>query len=627
MSGFYQYQFKVTINCVAPIISQSVGASAHGLDAAPLVDRDNIPVLPGTLIAGNLRHCWNYFASRSTTAIQAEQIDDWLGQKATDGTPRRGRLIFSEFWRAASNRDSDILHHRIAIEPDSGRVKSGALQVISSPFAPGREVAFSGTITAWLRNTKEADMVQKWLAKGLNSISSMGAFKGVGFGRILGVKPIQYTAVPCSTQRASVSSRSGIGLVIKPDRPVCFSGHLKGNNSTSIEEDANDKSGLDNQFISLNYIPGSAIKGAITTLLRGGGKRYNLAEPLSNSDYRLLCKYVDQICITHAQPAKNSVKRPLPLPLTTVTGPDSQDGSRFYDIALSGGAGLIYGQAPTFSVDWKERVWKSADAGLSLPARPGRSVSIHTAIKASSGASADHQLFSIEAVNPENHCWLANLILPELEPQEQQQLLNELQQFFAQGLHWLGKTGASAQVSIESYFDKPESSTKFLPGETLTITLVSHARLLKTGEVSLATNSGSTLYESYKNNWLELTDNSLRLIDFYAAQDFFGGDYWHKRYNRLRPYNPELFTRPGSVFVFVIDDPDKARKKIISWEKYGLPQLIDYSNHWQENPWIRENGYGEIAVNLEQHHRLRPKPGGTENRIKKRQWVAVGEVK
>jgi hypothetical protein len=646
MSTLQQYEFTVRIRFTAPVVSQAAGAIGHGIDTAPLCGRDDIPVLPGTLLAGNLREIWEYFANLpdgSEKIIRQDLIDDWLGAKSRVGrTPRRGRLIFDEFWRA-EEKGIGVLHHRIAIEQETGKVKEGALQVIASPFAAGKEVAFSGGVTAWLHGEEEAKQLQKWLTKGLHSISAMGALKGAGFGRVTGIDEIQYEEISRTGKAAGTGAgvgpdTFGIGIILRPDRPFCFSRHGKGNNlkgdSASPEQGRNDQSGPDNQFISEDYIPGGAIKGAITTLLRGAGKKYDLSAPIRHPDYPLLSQYVDQLCITRAQPSSDPAYRPLPLPLTTVAADDTEGKEQLYDIALMRGAGLINGQAPAFSIDWKGGTWELAAEQCALPAQPSRSLSIHTAIDSASGASKDHQLFSIEAVNPEGHCWSANITLPVKKDRkddekddsptedERSDVFRELAALLEEhGLHWLGKTGASADVEITEIFPPPvstaESTAEYTVGAVLTVTLLSHARLLKPGQVSTATGAHDALFAAYAENWFELSGDSLRLVDFYAAQELLGGEYWHERYNRPKPYNPEIFTAPGSVFIFEIADSKKAEEKLLDWRLCGLPQLKGVSEHWRKNPWIRENGFGEIAVNLKQHMKLRPEP---------QQWISLEEL-
>ncbi|MCI5164150.1 MAG: hypothetical protein D3917_19475, partial [Candidatus Electrothrix sp. AX5] len=420
MSTLQRYRFTVRIRFTAPVVSQASGALGHGIDTTALCDRDNIPALPGTLLMGNLRETWGYFAElagTSNSVIQQDLIDDWLGQPATDGNPRRGRLIFDEFWRSGTGTDTDVLHHRIAVEANTGKVKEGALQVIASPFAAGKEVVFSGGITAWLHGTEEAKDLQKWLFKGLHSISALGALKGVGFGRIIGIDAVQQAKeLPRSKASAAMCTEgggtvSGIGIILRPDRPFCFSRHSKGNNlkgdAASAEQGRNDQSGPDNQFVSEDYIPGGAIKGALATLLRGAGRAYNLSALINHPEYPLLSQYLDQLCITRAQPSLCQICRPVPLPLTTVAADDLEGEKCLYDIALMQGAGLINSQAPTFSIDWKNEIWKLAAKQCALPARPTRTLSIHTAMDRETGASEDHKLFSIEAVNPEGYCWPA----------------------------------------------------------------------------------------------------------------------------------------------------------------------------------------------------------------------------
>ncbi|WP_446009350.1 hypothetical protein [Candidatus Electrothrix sp.] len=638
MSTLQQYRFTVKIRFVAPVVSQAAGAIGHGIDTAPLLDQKGFPLLPGTLLVGNLREIWDYFAELSQeneNIIQQETIKDWLGTKAGPGsTPGRGRLLFDAFWRAGE-KGSTGLHHRIAIEQESGKVKQGALQVVSSPFAAGKEMAFSGGIIAWLDGENEAQELKKWLTKGLHSISAMGALKGAGFGRIIGIDKIQYEAISRTGKAAGIDAGtgpddSGIGIILRPDRSFCFSRHLRGNNTEyndakSSEEERKDKSGLDNQFVSEDFIPGGAIKGALATFLRGAGKGFDLFSEISNSKYPLLSQYLDQLCITRAQPSLSQVCRPLPLPLTTVAAEDSERKTCLYDIALMQEAGLINGQAPTFFIDWKNQVWELAAEQCVLPARPSRSLSIHTAIDSTTGASEDHKLFSIEAVEPGDYCWLANITLPTEEgggppAGERAEIFRELVEVLEEhGLHWLGKTGASAAVEVrDKLFRQPvETIEEYAVGTVLTLTLLSHARLLKPGQIAEATGAHDILFNAYAANWFELSGESLRLVDFYAAQELLGGEYWHKRFNKSKPYNPEIFTVPGSVFVVEISDEGKAKEKLRDWQLCGLPQLDDVSSDWQKNPWIRENGFGEIAVNLEQHRKLQPKS---------EQWTAIGEL-
>ncbi len=94
-----------------------------------------------------------------------------------------------------------------------------------------------------------------------------------------------------------------------------------------------------------------------------------------------------------------------------------------------------------------------------------------------------------------------------------------------------------------------------------------------------------------------------------------GGYYLHKRFQPNKQYEPYLLTEGGSIFVLTINKgkESEASNKLEEWYKYGLPlpewAITRYSrddkqngDHWTNCPYIRENGYGEIAVNMSGVH-------------------------
>ena len=590
MSRLTRYQFEVLITFIAPIISQSSGALRFGIDAALLRDRSNTPAIPGTLIQGNLRHYWQELFGESYG----------LGERNQDNFPKRGHLNFSEFWTySAGNMHSD-LQHRIKIDDKTGTTKKGALQIIESRFPAGEPVTFKGYIFGWFENDATAGEFKIILAKGLHYMPAVGSFKGIGFGRVVDVK-ISYQKVTTDLLLEDYSdNHDQIGLVIEPDRAFCFSRHLVGNNTRFNEEDINrSKTGLDNNFVSEDFIPGGAIKGAIATLLRKLSMQNELSNKLNNPEYPLLSKYLDEMVFTHAQPAtRNANQRGHALPQSIVKA-----GKDFFDIAQKDKPGLINGMAPSFSTDWKNKDWSDAmkKANLNLPAYLGdsRSLILHTAIDPKTGASKDHDLFSIEAVNPEDHQWLANVTLPrKISRNDQKALYRELKHVLAMGLHWLGKTEASAKVGMTKPFTTPCQHLLAEKPTQIIITLLSSACLLPVGTEVPPTNGGNQLLEAYNGTWQKLSDDSLNLIRCYTDQQLIGGNYLHKRYKNEKPYNPRIFTKAGGVFIFNINDPVTAQTCIAEWQKYGLPQLEGISEHWWENPYLAANGYGEIAVNL-----------------------------
>lgn len=584
-----RYRFTVDITFIAPIISQSSGALRLGLDAAMLRDHNGAPAIPGTLIQGNLSHAWD--------ALLKDRLG--LGQESKDGSPQRGHLNFSEFWVYSSGDKRTGLRYRIKIEEETGKTRTGAIQTIESLFPAGEPVKFTGDIFGWFADDAQADIFKIKISKGLYHMAAAGAFKGVGFGRVQTVEICCTKVKPATMDYHATGDQ--IGLTLKPDRAFCFSRHRTGNNTRFNDDIERDKTGLDNRYVSEDFIPGGAIKGAIATLLNLLSDQNEGDGAACHPDFPLLSQYLDQIVFTHAQPAvvgQHTCRRGHALPKSVVMADD-----KFFDVARKDKPGLINKKAPAFSTDWKPKDWTAAgsDKRLNLPAYLGdsRSLILHTEIDSETGASRDNRLFSIEAVNPENHHWCANLTLPNaISDYDKTALLTELQRLFSLGLHWLGKTEASAAVSLAAPFTVPGAHA-ITPGQQeITITLLSSACLLPVGTTVQPTNGGRKLKTAYHASWNKLSGDSLELRHFFAEQQLVGGKYLHERFGQGEPYNPRIFTTAGSVFVFEVKDFTTAKALLDDWSKYGLPQLEGFSDNWRENPYIAQNGYGEIAVNL-----------------------------
>jgi hypothetical protein len=111
----------------------------------------------------------------------------------------------------------------------------------------------------------------------------------------------------------------------------------------------------------------------------------------------------------------------------------------------------------------------------------------------------------------------------------------------------------------------------------------------------------------YRTAWAELSHNRLELSHYFARQELAGGWYLHRRFRKGLPYQPWLLTSAGSVFVFRGIQPG-AGEHLQEWLERGLPiddRLVepnqlggDRFRYWERCPYVPENGYGEIGVNL-----------------------------
>jgi hypothetical protein len=574
-------KFTVTLTLQAPVLSQAIGSLKFGTDTAALLINDK-PALPGSLIRGNLRESWETFAKYE--ALKPAYIDKWLGKSSNPDNnndsyqPFRAKLRFDEYWTTNTTLEDDhALRYRIAIDEDSGTVKDGAIQMIDSPFPTGKEVKFCGSITAPVDQGEDKKLLN-WLKKGFEFIPALGAFKGVGFGKIIQVDITQALAETKKLNDITQATNTlQIGLSF--DRALCFAApHSHDSNHFKAEE----------------HVPGTALKAAIANKL---GTTANGVK--THKKYPLVSQYFDQLRFCHALPAtEKTSERTKPIPLSTVFVQ-----GKLFDVASKSSAGLIDDEAPAFTPDWKSeehslakdqkyRDWPDLKTELA----------VHTAIDYQQNTESEKdqggKLFSLEAIRTETP-WLSTIGLAAVEDNDKLGVITELTKLLDEGLPQLGKTKASAK--IESLTTLEEKSLSL--GNTVTIGLHTDARLTRPLFNQSATGSAQALHQAYAQSWKYWSDDSLELSHFYAQQTLVGGAYLHHRfYQKLgedHAYNPELLTKAGSVFVLTVTDKEKALQKIEQWQNTGLPAPPNdpYGDNWQLTPYIAANGYGEIVVN------------------------------
>lgn len=246
-------------------------------------------------------------------------------------------------------------------------------------------------------------------------------------------------------------------------------------------------------------------------------------------------------------------------------------------------------------------------AGLCGQVELSCSVHTHTAITEKweqDEDDEDKRLFSMEVIHPDNYQWFANVNCEKVPEIARPQVLQELHQLFSQDLHGLGKTKASAPVN---YCETPYEyavAANHLPEkqcETFVLMLQTPALLLPNPYDIPPSNGGTKLREIYTAVWNALAGEQVfDLSHFYARQQLVGGAYLQQRFwSEQAHYNPAILTSAGSVFVFTVKNLEKTREILARWLADGLPQHSDTfgGENWQQNPYIANNGYGEIVIN------------------------------
>lgn len=578
--------YTLSLTVQAPLLTQAVGALAFGYDKASLRDGE-AAVLPGSLIRGNLRHALQRFEEllRDTgnkNAAEALQKDivRWFGDASSNATqsmePVRARLHFDYYWKAQETADKNAApRHRISLDEQTGSVKPGHLLVIESPYPAGRSVIFSGEIYSRCADAAEQQRLSRWLSKAAVYIPALGALKGAGFGKLLNAN-LEETVIDLTkplTQGAFPAGLSRIRLSLTLDRPFCVA-----------EPHTPDS----NVFHGAEIIPGGVLKGALAKTL---------------DDEQKTALQFDRLVFTHAKPEQAAA---IPWSLCLVD-------DRMVDLALLAAnyqhkstflfkkqAAL---EAPKFQADWKSAEWNKAKEACGMTAKINRHLAVHTAIDAETEVAAESQLFSLDCVAPQGQVWLADIDAGAVQEPQRAGVLTLMAQALSTPLRGIGKTKAKAAVELHTdhvILQTPQPIDGFF-----IVTLQTPARLLLSENVEGIPASGGAdaLQALYKQYWQTVSGECLELATYFARQTRVGGKFLHQHYwKKQSSYRPWWLTETGSVFVLRLSQQDKlepAQTLLDQWRRLGLPQPEggDSSGDWAWNPYIRENGYGEIRVN------------------------------
>ncbi len=614
---------SIRLTLQGPVLTASSAPGAPGVDtAAAKTTREDGEhwMLPFSLVRGRVRESLEQLGSTDPTLLSA--IDTWFGPRQGSGDPaggawepQRGHLVFSDFIGPRASAAATMTSIRTDAERQA--VDTGAMHVFDKPFAPGAEVEFTGEVSFFAEDEHELATVQGLVTQGLAWTTMFGAQEGVGFGvnRGVAVTATCTEIVPPQSQR----SEQELWFSLQFTDPFCIA----------------KRRVSDNVFESADVIPGGVLKGTLATMLKSllgeealssGGRSL----PESADAWRPLCRHFDALSFSHARPVKPAEagaapSMPTQPPLSLVL---SRDGKTRRDAALYDGAFLLktsVGEAgnaseemaaPRFAVDWKSAEVDSTEADFSI-VHPQREVRVHTAIDPEARRALDEKLFAYEMVVPFGFLWVWRADLRGVDDSERAAVAGALGGLLEQiGLHGLGKSKARAKVHPHVRPGDRGTGPGPIDGKLWVLTLQTPALLCDPAE--LDEKSGDVqLRNAYEAAWSGLSAGpdkmpTLRLVRFFASQTLAGGYLTH-RFQKGKPYNPFLLTDAGSVFVLEQTGEGDAAAFIREWTTRGLPLpptvCARFGGTWQENPFLREHGYGEVVVNQRCHLDLRPTPG------------------
>lgn len=563
-------EFEVTLTLQGPVLTHSTAQGRFGVDAMMASTEDGHHYLPGTLLKGLIGEAWQELGTVREEYAKARR--PWLGiGSENQNLPERGGVFFEDL--VADRKPSEArTQYRIRIDEERGSVMQGAYQVIDSPYRPGERAEFRGKLRILAENRAKADEGRRLIQTALRWIASAGAERSAGFGRVLAGVCGELRDVAAGPLEIEASGATELELQF--DRPVCFARRRVASNL----------------FESEPWITGGALKGSLATMLATETARW-----------QELKRHLHAVRFTHAFPAAKGDARPAFPPLSLAMGKADKKDLVLVEEART----MPDGSAPRFLVDWKDETEAFRDFGWSEPKRELR---VRTAIDGESKRAQDKELFAYEMLVPRDKAgtaivWSARVYLDGVESSARAQVATELGEALASGFYGLGKTKAHATVVA-----RRAACGDLAVGGTVAITLQTAALLcdpVRMGGASL-----EAVKAEYGRVWDELSSGAFALKSYFHCQSLGGGEYLRRRFQNARePYRPYLLTDAGSVFLLQVTKPEEARAAIAKWQARGI-ELTDVVRRfyslarvsddklWEVCPFLPENGYGEIAIDL-----------------------------
>jgi len=591
----------ICLQVQGPFLTKSSAPGDYGVDAVLARDAEGRPYIAGTHIVGKLRQAWEEITcALDDTGDSRFRTSDRLGDAARDWRPKTKALYFSDFVLAGDAERSGV-RYRIRMDAERGAARQGAYLLVDNPFACGEPLFFRGTLTVFVPSDAEVEKLRNDVEAGLKWVTQLGGYRSIGFGRMLDVTVRRPRVLQIPTPDGDAQYGECFDLLVHPRSPFCIA----------------DKPVARNLFESREEIPGAAMLGAIAATwcaLTGAPALGEIRDPARAQ----LKEHFDRIRLTHALPSRRWGSRPVVPPLSLVKVDAAAGCFDYFDVALQNKPGLIHGRAPAFAVDWKSRGEVDRDFGWP---RLDRELRVRTAIDASSLRSKTNQLFAYDTVVPGEARWCARVDLADVPQDDRAAVAGQLASLLEHGVAGFGKTKAVAATFAGPRLFKSARRSSLEPRDGCwVVTLQTPALLLGADAFERAT-SRVDLLAAYRKTWHELSDGALRLERFFARQSLSGGEYLYHRFQGNGDYKPYVLSAPGSAFVLQAagNDESAAQSCIERWWRHGLglPKTVrvchgitgEEHEAWQQCPYIRQNGYGEIAVNLDVHWTHAPDAG------------------
>lgn len=602
-----RYTCKINLIVLGPFLTAATGPDRYGVDKSAHRDHSDQLVIPASHLKGKLRSSLEELDPFFDPADRPD-LKAFFGASSAAGSyePLPAAVHFSDLVSVNSATKGIRTHTRtrVTINHASQTAQQNMLRKIEDPFTSGTEICFTGKVTFNASDLGAATQLNKVLQLGLQWLATVGAENGVGFGRLKSVQVSAPTETAVSAILKFAGTSDALHLRITAHEPL-LSGGIKSRHT--------------NYVVSRQELSGGLLKGALATALNEAHGVIPLTRPLDSSyvadfpGFETLVKHFSAIRVTHARPTLVGGPRPIRLPLSAV----EDNESLVRDVALSNKrTPLVQGRhSPAYYGDAK-----NLDRYIGL-AEPAELFVTRSEINDVSQRTAEGQLFTYQFYAPytkeKQHIeWVCNVNFDAISETAERKVA--LQQFAAavqQHLHRLGKLGRAVTVAVSGGPAVPAAHNRALIEDGLVLVTLQSDTIMLDPEIVQSLPLGQDLHEAYAKYWHDISGGALTLDDFFAHQGFEGGYLYHRylgaaeRSNRPNRYRPYYLTLAGSLFKLQVVNEESATAFLARWLAGGLPlpkwALAEYGQYnralWKNCPFVPENGYGEIAVNLAWH--------------------------
>lgn len=594
--------WNVRLKMRGPLLTTSSAPIGFGIDAPFARNEAGEYYMPGTLVKGRTKESWQELNEEADSSLDWERFFGKEPKEGEDWGSERGLLLFTDFIfreAASSKVDDDRIVYRIARDRQTRAVRSGQNLMIQSPFAAGADYWFEGRIWAVVGEA-ESDQLDLYLRQGLCWMPALGAETSVGFGVVADVEVKRVKEWRKGSGWEVTNSEDEWVIVLEPEGPLCLAGRRI----------------ADNMFESEPEISGGVIKGALADfILRCYGSRDRDVSSLIPSGklrWKELCEEFHRIRMLHAKPVRKGVRRrPDSIPASAV---QIDEKGTLKDVALQEGLIPVDKIAPAFQIDWKSS--KEAEERFGIcPVR--RELRVRTQIETEERRAKEGNLFAYRMLVPrakggpgqfEEFEWLGGVSFADVASDKKQRVKTQLAEILCQyGIPGIGKLKTRCVVSRAQDVPAMKSVEKTKSHEWV-VTLQTPALLCDVEQVGSGLSDAGPAYRMY---WSEVSSGSLRLERWFARQKLAGGGFLWRKFQKGPSYRPLVLTQAGSTFVLhLAGDQKKAEECLDRWLKSGLPVagkvcekfgLAGNAQDWQRCPYVPENGFGEIAADLEWH--------------------------